>query len=611
MHSKNEKETGKLSLLKVVKWLVKDHLINSDKLELINNMLKQSQNYSKSRVIELSGDSFNSAADKVYELNKVHPFIYITQRKWLNEQTHQSITMDDLMVWFSSNSGMKYYRIDPLNIDVSAITNIISISYAKHFNILPVEVTLTDVTIATAEPFQLDWKTEIARICGKTIKLVLVNPQDISRYINEFYNVARSVTSAHAQNKKVNLEAQNFEQLLELGRKGELDSNDQHVISIVDWLLQYAFEQRASDIHLEPRRDVGNVRFRIDGKLQKVYEIPAVVLAAVSSRIKILARMDVAEKRRPQDGRIKTQDTNAKEIELRLSTMPTAFGEKLVMRIFDPNILQLDFKQLGFSLENTLQWNSLIHQPNGLVLVTGPTGSGKTSTLYTSLRQLAQPDVNICTVEDPIEMIEPNFNQMQVHEQIDLSFASGIRTLLRQDPDIIMVGEIRDLKTAEMAIQAALTGHLVLSTLHTNDSPSAIIRLLDLGIPHYLLQSSLLGVMAQRLVRVLCPHCKQQQLINEQNWQNFVGNKSIALPEQIYHAKGCHKCRSTGYIGRTGLYEILPITDQFKKLLSQNTNITLLKEQVSKEKIDTIKLSGIKKIISGITSMEEVIKVAS
>jgi general secretion pathway protein E len=606
MYTSNRQSSGKLELLKVVKWLVKDELIDSDKLGLLDNMSRQDLAYSTTQ-----DSALNFSDISTYDFDKVHPFIYITQRKWLNEQTHLPMTMDDLLVWFSTKSGIPYYRIDPLHIDVPVITDIISISYAKHFNILPVEITANHVTIATAEPFQIDWKAEVARICGKNIQLVLVNPQHITRYIDEFYNVARSVISAKAQNKKTNIKAQNFEQLIELGRRGELDSNDHHVISIVDWLLQYAFEQRASDIHLEPRRDVGNVRFRIDGKMQLVYEIPSVVLAAVSSRIKILARMDVAEKRRPQDGRIKTQDTEHNEIELRLSTMPTAFGEKLVMRIFDPKVLQLDYQKLGFSIKNTEQWNNLIHQPNGLILVTGPTGSGKTSSLYTSLRQLAKPDVNVCTVEDPIEMVEPSFNQMQVHEQIDLTFASGIRTLLRQDPDIIMVGEIRDLKTAEMAIQAALTGHLVLSTLHTNDSASAIIRLLDLGIPYYLLQSSLLGVMAQRLVRVLCPHCKEPVTINKHNWQAFVQNSDISTPDQIYAPKGCHKCRFTGYIGRTGVYEILPITDQFKKLFSQHTDITVLREQLIKEQIDTIKFSGIKKVLTGVTSMEEVMKVAS
>ncbi|MFK5984045.1 MAG: GspE/PulE family protein [Pseudomonadota bacterium] len=594
----NKQSSTKLKLLKVVTWLINDKIIDNDKLAMIKNFCNQGQ--SDFDLSVLDNNAINS-----------HPFIYISQRKWINKNTNRPITMGDLMKWFSIKTKLKYYKIDPLNIDVPSITSIISISYARHFNILPVEVTSNIVTIATAEPFELDWKTEVARISAKKIHLVLVDPEQITRYINEFYNVANSVINANISSQKEGIKLQNFEQLLDLGRKGELDSNDHHVISIVDWLLQYAFEQRASDIHLEPRREIANIRFRIDGKMQLVYEIPTLVLAAVSSRIKILARMDVAEKRRPQDGRIKTRDPDNNEIELRLSTMPTAFGEKLVMRIFDPKVLQLNYQQLGFSDKNTKQWNDLINQPHGLVLVTGPTGSGKTSTLYTTLRQLATPDVNVCTVEDPIEMVEASFNQMQVHEQIDLTFASGIRTLLRQDPDIIMVGEIRDLETAEMAIQAALTGHLVLSTLHTNDSASAIIRLMDLGIPHYLLQSSLLGIMAQRLIRVLCPHCKQDIEHSERSWDDFVEPETIAKPEKLYVAKGCEKCRNTGYIGRTGLYEILPISEQFKKLFSAHTDISLLKQQLIKEQIDTIKLSGIKKITAGITTIEEVLKVSS
>ena len=301
----------------------------------------------------------------------------------------------------------------------------------------------------------------------------------------------------------------NLEQMIELGRAGKLDANDRYVVNIVDWLLQYAFDQRASDIHLEPRRDNSDVRFRIDGVLHLVYQLPTVVMSAVISRIKVLGRMDLAEKRRPQDGRIKTKAPAGHEVELRLSTMPTVFGEKLVMRIFDPEVTIRTFDELGFSEAELDAWKKMVSAPHGIILVTGPTGSGKTTTLYSTLKYLAKPEVNVCTVEDPIEMVEPRFNQMQVHPVIGLDFASGLRTFLRQDPDIIMVGEIRDLETADMAIQAALTGHLVFSTLHTNDAPSAIIRLMDIGVPHYLIRATLLGVVAQRLVRTLCPHCRE------------------------------------------------------------------------------------------------------
>ncbi len=581
----------KLQLFEVIKSLVAEKMIDADKIDLLQRL-----------------DQHQGQCTRQWDL---HPFVYITERKWINLRTQNPLSMDDLLQWLSRRCRKPVYRLDPLNIDVPAITNIISKSYARNFNILPVAVTRDKVTIATAEPYDLQWLHEISHLCQKQIKIVLLSPLLISRYIDEFYHVANSVLSAGLQNREnQQLKPQNFEQLLELGRRGELDSNDHHVISIVDWLLQYAFEQRASDIHLEPRREVAYVRFRIDGVLQQVYEIPAVVMAAVSSRIKILARMNVAEKRRPQDGRIKTRDPDNNEIELRLSTMPTAFGEKLVMRIFDPRLLQLDFSALGFSDRVKQQWQQLIEQPHGLLLVTGPTGSGKTSTLYSSLRQLATPEVNVCTIEDPIEMIEPSFNQMQVQEQIDLTFASGVKTLLRQDPDIIMIGEIRDLDTAQMAIQAALTGHLVLSTLHTNDSASAIVRLMDLGVPYYLIQNCVLGVMAQRLVRVLCRHCRQKTAIDEQDWQFFTQSSDYPCPESVYVPSKCHHCRHTGYHGRTGLYEIMPVSQAIRRLLSPRASVEIIQKQALAEGMQTLRDSGIQKVIAGVTTIEEVIKVS-
>ena len=386
--------------------------------------------------------------------------------------------------------------------------------------------------------------------------------------------------------------------------------NDQHVVQIVDWLLQYAFEQRASDIHMEPRREYGDVRFRIDGVMHPVYQIPSAVLNAVTSRIKALGRMDVVEKRRPQDGRIKTRTPNGEEVELRLSTMPTAFGEKLVMRIFDPEVLVQDFKDMGFGEEELASWNRLIAQPNGIILVTGPTGSGKTTTLYSTLRQLATPEVNVCTVEDPIEMVVPQFNQMQVQHNIGLDFASGVRTLLRQDPDIIMVGEIRDAETAEMAIQAALTGHLVLSTLHTNDAPSAITRLLDIGVPPYLIDSTLLGVLGQRLVRTLCPHCKTRGTLDEELWKALVAPWKSALPAAVNQPKGCLECRMTGYMGRVGIYEMLVMTPKLRRLVNASCDLAALREQAYKDGMKPLRINGAQKVAAGMTTIEEVLKVA-
>jgi general secretion pathway protein E len=470
------------------------------------------------------------------------------------------------------------------------------------------------VVIATAEPFMTEWEKELAPILRRPIRRVIANPDDIARYVVEFYSLAKSVKGAAKRGDVSGAGASNFEQLVELGRSNRpLDANDQHIVTIVDWLWQYAFEQRASDIHIEPRRDFGVVRFRIDGVLHQVYQIPMPVLGAMTSRIKILGRMDVVEKRRPQDGRIKTRAPDGQEIELRLSTLPTAFGEKLVMRVFDPEVLVRDFRDLGFSDEDARRWKQMTTQPNGIVLVTGPTGSGKTTTLYSTLKNLATPEVNVCTLEDPIEMIEPAFNQVQVSADIGVTFSAGIRSLMRQDPDIIMVGEIRDLETAEMAIQAALTGHLVLSTLHTNDAPSAITRLLDLGVPSYLLNATVLGVMAQRLVRTLCPHCRKPaspQDTDPQAWKDLVAPWKATRPERFTQAVGCLDCRMTGYSGRIGIYEILLMSPEIKSLVSAGADIGALRDQAYREGMYPLRVSGALKIAQGVTTMEEVMKVA-
>ena len=403
---------------------------------------------------------------------------------------------------------------------------------------------------------------------------------------------------------------QNLESMLELGKAKAPDANDEHIVNIVDWLLQYAFDQRASDIHLEPRREVGHVRFRIDGVLHNVYDLPAQVALAVIARIKSLGRMNIAEKRKPQDSRLKTKTPSGQEVELRLSTLPTAFGEKLVMRIFDPQVLVRGFSELGFSKEDHRRWSQMTSNNHGIIFVTGPTGSGKTTTLYSTLKQLATPEVNVSTIEDPIEMVEPSFNQMQVQPGIDLTFASGVRALLRQDPDIIMVGEVRDLETAEIAVQAALTGHLVLSTLHTNDAPSAFTRLLELGLPSYLIRSSVLGVMAQRLVRTLCPHCKVKQPVDEQSWKQLTAPWLVKTPEFVYGAKGCLECRGTGYMGRMGIYEVMPMTDVLEALITDTTDHTKLRQAAMKEGMHSLRLSGAHKVAAGLTTVAEVMRVA-
>ena len=543
-----------------------------------------------------------------------HPLARIGACEWDHPlQPGRKLTTEALTQWLAQRAGLPYLRIDPLGIEVARITTVMPYAYAARLKLLPVKVSASEVTIATSEPWVRDWVRDLEQVLKVEIKRVVANPLDIERYLVEFYALARSVkASGEERAKLVGFGGtRSLEQLTDLGRRGQLTADDQHVVNIVDWLLQYAFESRASDIHLEPRRDTGNVRFRIDGVLHEVYQIPALVMVAVTSRIKILARMDVAEKRKPQDGRIKTRSPDGKEIELRCSSLPTAFGEKLVMRIFDPEVLVKDFRQLGFNEAEASAWAAMIEQPNGIVLVTGPTGSGKTTTLYSSLKQLATPEVNVCTIEDPIELVDGSFNQMQVQSNIDLNFAEGIRALMRQDPDIIMVGEIRDLETAEIAIQAALTGHLVLSTLHTNDAPSAITRLLDLGVPGYLIKSTLIGVVAQRLLRTLCPHCKAPAPIDDRRWTEITGGFGLPKPEQVWKPVGCLECRETGYLGRVGIYEIMPLTGTLNARIGEQTDLLQLREQALREGMMPLRIAGCTKVAAGVTSVEEVLGIAA
>ena len=544
----------------------------------------------------------------------MHPLTAAAQTKLVSAKPPQQLlTLDWLTEWAARKVNLPFYRIDPLKIDFTSVSDVMSAKYATRFNILPVETTGNTVVVATTDPFNLEWQEEIARISRKEIRLVLANPLEISQYIVQFFSLAKSIKDARKINTNDLGLRQNLEQLVELGKANkQLDANDQHIVNIVDWLWQFAFDQRASDIHLEPKRDMAAIRFRIDGVLHQVYQLPASIMIAMVARIKLLGRIDVIEKRRPQDGRIKTRTADGQEIELRLSTLPTVFGEKMVMRIFDPEVVVKTLPELGFPPNDAIRWDTLTKKPHGIILVTGPTGSGKTTTLYTTLKSLATADVNVCTVEDPIEMVEASFNQMQVQSAIDLSFADGIRALMRQDPDIIMVGEIRDLETAEMAVQAALTGHLVLSTLHTNDAPSAIMRLLELGVPYYLLEATIIGILAQRLVRTLCKYCKTPDgELPDPVWQSLSEEWELPKPNVIYRPVGCPECRQTGFLGRTGLYELLTVTQPFSKLITKEADIHALRVQSIKDGMKPLRIAGAEKIIEGVTTADEVLKVTS
>ncbi|MCP4127298.1 MAG: type II/IV secretion system protein [Gammaproteobacteria bacterium] len=541
----------------------------------------------------------------------LHPLEIISNHQWVNKSNpNQVLSIDFLTDWLAQESGLPRYHFDPLKMNVGSCTSLMSYAYAARYNILPVRVTDTEVTIAVTDPYNNEWLEEIRRIVDRPITLALANPTELKSYLLEFYSISKAMDKAGLREEDQVSNLQNLEQLIKLEKAGSLDADNQHIVSIVDWLMQYAFSQRASDIHIEPRREQGNVRFRIDGVMHQVYEIPANITAAVTSRIKIMGRLDVAEKRRPQDGRIKTLTPEGKEIEMRLSSMPTAFGEKLVLRIFDPEVLLLDFAGLGFEKKDSEAWNHMIRQPYGIILVTGPTGSGKTTTLYTTLKQLAVPEVNVCTVEDPIEQVEPSFNQMQVQQNISLDFASGVRTLLRQDPDIIMIGEIRDMETAEMAVQAALTGHLVLSTLHTNDAPSAVARLIEIGVPSYLINATLLGVVAQRLVRTLCPHCKKEVDVDSEKWQSLVRPWTTNIPPTTYDSEGCLECRQTGYYGRKGIYEMMLLSDELKQHITPDFDLISFRRLALKKGMQPLNLSGAQKVARGLTTINEILKVA-
>ncbi|MBP1208163.1 general secretion pathway protein E [Duganella sp. 1411] len=586
-------KSSPLDLQQIYSWLLADNMIRKTE---VKELYAQSQAILKNTV------------------GPMHPLCAVAHAKLLSAQPpHKLLTLDALCEWLARRTGLPFIRIDPLKIDFTKVADVMSASYAARFNILPVELTHDTLVVATADPCSVEWEAEISKISRRAIRRVIANPLDIAQYTTQFFSLAKSIKKANKSNGNDLSLRNNFEQLVELGKiNKQVDANDQHVINIVDWLWQYAFEQRASDIHLEPKREMAAIRFRIDGVLHQVYQVPAVVMIAMTARIKLLGRMDVIEKRRPQDGRVKTRTAGGQEVELRLSTLPTAFGEKLVMRIFDPDVVVKTLPELGFPLDDAERWDALTKRPHGIILVTGPTGSGKTTTLYTTLKALATSEVNVCTVEDPIEMVEPAFNQMQVQPGIDLSFADGVRALMRQDPDIIMVGEIRDLATAEMAIQAALTGHLVLSTLHTNDAPSAVMRLLELGVPYYLLEATLIGIMAQRLVRTLCADCKAADgELGDELWHSLVGDWALPKPKTIYRPVGCPECRQTGYRGRTGLYELLTVTPGFSEQVREETDIQALRRQSVADGMKPLRIAGAMKIQEGATTADEVLKVTA
>ncbi|MBW3564144.1 MAG: GspE/PulE family protein [Acidobacteria bacterium] len=527
----------------------------------------------------------------------------------LTDASQQGTKIDDILIarLIAEDADLPYFKIDALKLDIDLIEKKISRPFARRHRMLPVAVRDGRLRVAVVNPFDVASIESFRNIAGQEIELVVSSEADVMHAINDIYGFRSSVTKAE-RDLRGGMDLLNLEQFVRLKSNQEIESSDQHIVNAVDYLLQHAYDSRASDIHIEPKREHALVRFRIDGVLHPIQRVPRLVNLAVTSRLKTMCRMDIAEKRRPQDGRIKTE-REGKEIELRVSTLPTAFGEKIVMRIFDPDVLLRDLKELGFEDDEMNRFTNWIHRPHGIILVTGPTGSGKTTTLYSALRLVSSPEVNITTIEDPIEMIYDEFNQTSVQNKIGVTFASALRTILRQDPDIIMVGEIRDLETAQNAVQAALTGHLVFSTLHTNDAATSITRLIDLGIQPFLISSTLVGTMAQRLVRKICDGCKRNRPLSLEE----AGMLNLKTPSGkrivVKEGEGCQKCRNTGYFGRSGIFELLEIDSTMRELIDRSEDFLTIKDVATKNGMRTLRESALRKLAEGVTTFEEVIRV--
>jgi len=527
----------------------------------------------------------------------------------LSRADKPSLPLDEEIIFqtLAKEWDIPYKKIDPLKLDLNLVTTTIPRSFAMKHMVLPIGIKDGYLTVATPNPFNVEVIEDIAQASQLKVKVVVSTKSDIVKLINEFFGFKRSITAAENQFSGLSVDLGNLEQYVRL-KSDELPATDQHVVNAVNHLFTYAFDQRASDIHIEPKRNVSLIRMRIDGVLHTVYQLPKNVHSAIISRIKNLSRLDMAEKRKPQDGRIKIEKEGV-EVEIRVSTIPVAFGEKVVMRVMDPNILFQDLEKLGFSPTDLIRYNKFINMPHGIVIVCGPTGSGKSTTLYSTLRDLYTPEINITTVEDPIEMVHENFNQIAVQPLIGITFATILRNILRQDPDIIMIGEMRDLETAENAVQAALTGHLVLSTLHTNDAASSIIRLLNLGVPSFLIQSTLIGIMAQRLVRKICNHC------TESFEMETAELKAMGLDVEqnglitLKRGRGCQRCRGTGYYGRTGIFEVIQYSESLKEMTTANADFKAIATQAKKEGMITLRENALIKLLAGETTYQEVIRV--
>jgi len=521
----------------------------------------------------------------------------------------EPLTEELIMRAVAEDLGLPFRRIDPLELDLEVVTRTIPRQFALKHLVVPLQVSDGKLELVVYEPVQ-EVLDDVRRVAGLQVVPYIGTRSDIEKLISEFFGFKHSIAAADTKLARSPVDIGNLEQYMRLRGAAEIESTDAHIKNAIDYLFNYAFEQRASDIHIEPKRESCLIRLRIDGVLHGVYSLPKSVHSAIISRIKTLSRLDIAEKRRPQDGRIKVARGEF-EAEIRVSTVPVAFGEKAVLRILDPEILFQDLEHLGFSGRDLTLWHGFIEAPHGIVLVTGPTGSGKSTTLYSSLRHLASEAINITTIEDPIEMVHEQFNQIAVQPAVGVTFATILRNILRQDPDVIMVGEIRDRETADNAIQAALTGHLVLSTLHTNDAPSSVTRLVDLGIKPFLISSTVLGVVAQRLVRRICPHCVETYQARREELLPLELPPDVGPIVELSRGKGCQKCRGTGYLGRIGIFEVMAVSEQVKAVIARRPEEAAIKRQAVSEGMTQLRENAIAKLLQGITTASEAVRVTT
>ncbi|MDJ0840975.1 MAG: GspE/PulE family protein [Acidobacteriota bacterium] len=537
----------------------------------------------------------------------IHPIDVVLNFPLFKENESRKLSDDALSQYIADKKQVPFVHLDPLKINSDLLSRYISRPFARKYLVVPLKEEDGVLTCAMTDPFDLELLFNLKRNTGMEISPVVAPKVEIVRILTEYYGFRASVQKAEKDLDPIR-NLGNLEQLVKLKSERELEASDSHVIKAVEYLLVYAYDQGSSDIHVEPKRDYSLIRFRIDGVLHDIQNMSTKVHAAVVSRIKLLGRMDIAERRRPQDGRLKTR-LKDKEVELRCSVLPVAFGEKLVIRIFDPEVVMRDMKDLGFRDKEFSSIETMIRQPHGIMLVTGPTGSGKTTTLYSALSRIATREKNITTIEDPIEMVNENFNQVAVNPLLDLSFAGALRTILRQDPDIIMLGEIRDPETTTYTLQAALTGHLVLSTLHTNDSAGSVARLLDLGGEPFLIASTLLGVLAQRLVRKVCKNCESDAVLTQAQLRVLNIRTKSGRPLKVKKGKGCHVCRYTGLKGRTGVFELMEVDETLRKLIAAGEDSITIKKAMRQKGMETLMECGIRKIMEGQTTFDEVVRV--